>query len=76
MLLENHGFEVNKKQYNGKFNGVLGSLQIILNSGRRKRSDEGYLVNRFTVIFFHQIARVFNLIKQGDCIEIIATKKP
>jgi SAM-dependent methyltransferase len=74
ILLEKNNFEVDKIQYNGRFNGILGSIQIILNSKNKKKSDEGYFTNKFTILFFHQIARILNLIKQGDCIEIIATK--
>lgn len=75
ILLNKHGFEVKRIIYNGNFNGLLGSIQILLNRKNGKKSHEGRFTNFFTRILFNQIARLLNMFRLGDCIEIIAVKK-
>jgi SAM-dependent methyltransferase len=74
-LLRKQGFSVKRTIYNGNFNGILGSIQILLNSKTGKKSNEGMFTNAFTALVFHQLARFLNMLKLGDCIEIIALKK-
>jgi SAM-dependent methyltransferase len=74
-LLSKHGFSVKRTIYNGNYHGVLGSIQILLNSKSDMKSNEGVFSNFFTEIIFHQLARLLNILKLGDCIEIIAVKK-
>jgi ubiquinone/menaquinone biosynthesis C-methylase UbiE len=74
LLLKKNGFSVKRVVYNGNFNGLLGSIQILLNSRNKKNSEEGLFTNIFTRIIFHQIARFLNAFKMGDCIEIVAVK--
>ena len=75
MLLEAEGFKVEKVNYNSDYSGILGSTQIFLNRNTNKTSMEGWVFNNpFLRIFFHQIAKVLDLFKQGDVIEIVCTK--
>lgn len=75
-ILKKHGFAIEKVNYNGDFTGVLGSLQIYLNRNNGKKSEEGFFINN-TILraISHQIAKLLNLFKTGDAIEIICTKK-
>ena len=75
-ILEQNGFVIEKISYNGDFTGVLGSLQIYLNRKNNKKSEEGFFINSTSFrIISQQIARLLNLFKTGDAIEIICSKK-
>ncbi|MFD0939081.1 class I SAM-dependent methyltransferase [Pedobacter boryungensis] len=75
LLFESKGFKMEKVNYNGNVNGVLGSIQIFLNRNNKKSSSEGWLVNNLILkVITHQIAKFLNVIKLGDCIEIIFVK--
>jgi SAM-dependent methyltransferase len=75
-MLEKQGFTIEKVSYNGDFTGILGSLQIFLNRKNNKSSEEGRLINSmFLKTISHQLARFLNLLKKGDAIEIICSKK-
>ncbi|MGF7038579.1 class I SAM-dependent methyltransferase [Mucilaginibacter lappiensis] len=75
-MVEKHGFVVEKVSYNGDYAGVLGSLQIYLNRNNGKMSEEGFFIkNAFFRAVAHQIAKLLNLFKKGDAIEIICSKK-
>jgi SAM-dependent methyltransferase len=75
MLFESKGFKMEKVNYNGNVHGVLGSFQIFLNRHNKKSSMEGWVANNVIIkIIAHQIARLLNVIKQGDCMEIIFVK--
>ena len=74
-MLDKAGFKVVKILHVGNWQGILGSMQIFLNRNNGKTSLQGKLMNRFNIILSEQIARITNLIGQGDCIEIIAVKK-
>jgi SAM-dependent methyltransferase len=75
-LLTKHGFSVEKVYYNSTWAGILGSLQVYLYRNTTKLSSDGFL---FKVKLFKPLAgvmaRILNLLKRGDCIEIIASKK-
>lgn len=75
-ILSKNGFEVKKINYNSSYAGIIGSLQIYLNKKNKKSSHQGFIVNFFPFKFLASIiAKIENLFKIGDCIEIIAVKK-
>ncbi|MBB5439631.1 SAM-dependent methyltransferase [Pedobacter sp. AK017] len=74
-LFEAKGFKKEKVNYNGNLHGVLGSLQIYLNRNNKKSSSEGLLVNNILLkVVSHQVAKIFNLLKLGDCMEVTFIK--
>lgn len=75
-MLEKHGFSVDKVSYNGDFTGVLGSFQIFMNRNNHKKSEEGFFINNiFLRTIAHQWAKILNLFRAGDAIEIICSKR-
>lgn len=74
LLLEKNGFKVEKINYNSSALGILGSMQIALNTMRGIKHSKGMLLNKFFEVPVYQFARILNLIRVGDCIEIIAAK--
>jgi SAM-dependent methyltransferase len=74
LFVEQYGFKVKKISYNANWCGFMGSIQIMLNTKNNKKSDEGWFWNKFNKVFCHQIARLSNLFKQGDCMEITFIK--
>lgn len=74
-FLTENGFIVKRITYCGNSQGILGSLQIFLNRKNKKTSRQGIVSNIFTDIIATQIARIINILKAGDCIEIIAVKR-
>lgn len=70
-----HRFRDINVKYNSNYNGILGSIQIILNKNSDKKSHEGFVVTFFP---FKVLAGLFstflNIIKQGDCIEVVLVK--
>jgi len=74
-ILENNGFLVENVNYRGNCQGILGSVQIYLNRKNKKRSDEGLVSNLISEIIATFIARILNMLKIGDCIELVAVKK-
>jgi len=76
LLLQHHNFEVQEINYVSGTAGILGSLQIYLNRKNGKKSDEGSVVNSRVLRFFSRfIAKLENLCRTGDCIEVIAVKR-
>lgn len=75
-IIEKNNLKVDKVYYNSSWGGILGTIQILLNKNDGKPSSEGFIVNfkPFKIIAGF-LARFLNFIKQGDCIEIIATKQ-
>jgi SAM-dependent methyltransferase len=75
LLFESKGFKVDRVAYNGNLHGILGSLQIYFNRKNNKSSSEGFISNNFFLkAICHQLAKVFNFFKVGDCIEITFKK--
>jgi len=75
ILLEKKGFEITNITYKSNWQGLLGSIQIWLNDGRIKKSSEGLFINNFLMkVIFQQVARITNIFRIGDCIEITAVK--
>jgi SAM-dependent methyltransferase len=75
LFVEQYGFKVKKINYNGNWVSFVGGIQIIMNLKNKKKSNDGWFWNKFNKVFFHQIARVINFLKQGDCIEITFIKE-
>jgi len=74
LLLRKWGFQVTKVKYVGNWQGLLGSLKYLIESKYRLKLIDPIYNNRLFQIFFHQIARILNWIRLGDCIEIYAEK--
>jgi len=74
-LLAKHNFKNIKVNFNSNYNGILGSLQIFLNRNNGKMSNEGFIINFFPFrIFAGFLSKISNLLKKGDCIEVIFEK--
>jgi SAM-dependent methyltransferase len=74
-LLKRHGFVVQKVVYNSDFSGILGSLQIWLNRKNGRKSTEGLVFNnQLCRILCHWVAKLFDVLKLGDAIEINARR--
>jgi SAM-dependent methyltransferase len=75
-MLTKHGFLVEKVYHNSTWAGILGSLQVYFYRNSNKLSGDGFL---FKFKLFKPlagvVARFLNLIKRGDCMEIVASKK-
>lgn len=75
-LLERNNFSIEKVSYNGDYSGFIGSFQIYLNRKNGRMSDKGmFIQSPIMRAFSHQFAKFLNLIKVGDAMEIICTKK-
>jgi SAM-dependent methyltransferase len=74
-LLKKHGFCIERITYNSDFSGILGSFQIWLNRRNGKKSTEGWAINALWLrLTCHWTARLIDLIRCGDAIEITAVK--
>jgi SAM-dependent methyltransferase len=75
-LLESHNFVIESIKFNSDYSGILGSLQIYLNRKNGKLSNQGLIINnRLLVILAQYASKILDLLKLGDAIEIICTKK-
>lgn len=74
-MLNKHNFIVEKTIHNSTWAGILGSIQVYLNRNTNKLSGDGFLLKfkPFKPVA-GVFARLFNLLKMGDCMEIIAKK--
>lgn len=74
-LLEKQNFVVEKITYNSDYSGVLGSFQIWLNRNTSRKSIEGWAYNQKPLRLVSQwIAKILDVFKTGDAIEVIARK--
>jgi SAM-dependent methyltransferase len=74
-LISRNGLQVESLTYNSDFSGVLGSLQIWLNRNNGRRSTEGFVFNVLPIrILCHRVAKIFDACRQGDAIEVVASK--
>jgi SAM-dependent methyltransferase len=75
ILLERHGFRVERIIHNSEWSGLLGSLQIYLNRNDHTRTPEGRVVrNKLLRLPAFWLSKVLDFFGQGDCIEIICVK--
>jgi SAM-dependent methyltransferase len=74
--MERHGFKIEKIVHNSDYSGLLGSIQIWRNAKRGiRRSDGKIFHNKIIRLPAHYMAKFFDLIRAGDCIEVIASKR-
>lgn len=75
-MLQKNGFVVERVLFNSDYSGILGSLQIALNRNSQRLSTEGWVFNSYILrIFAQRIAKLFDLFRKGDAIEITACKE-
>jgi SAM-dependent methyltransferase len=77
-MLEKHGFRVQRVQYNSDGVSIFGSLKIYAHR-RRERwstslSGERLTESRLLVVVCHFIAKLLDVVRAGDAIEVIAVK--
>lgn len=74
-FLRSEGFEIEKVYYQSNYSSFLGSLQIFLSRKTTKKSTEGWLIrNPLLKLLSNGIARICDLMRRGDAIEVIATR--
>jgi SAM-dependent methyltransferase len=74
-LLRRSGFVCNRVYFNSNYASLLGSLQIYANRNNGRMSNEGWLLkNPVLIMVANILARVLDLVRQGDTIEVIAQK--
>jgi SAM-dependent methyltransferase len=72
-LLQEHGFEIVSFRTHSNFAGILGSLQMLINSRSGKLSDTGRLFrNPIAKLICHWAAKLTDLFSCGDCLEVTA----
>lgn len=75
-LLERNGFKVERIVHNSDYSGLIGSLQIYLNAKNGLNKSTGSLFfNHLVRLPAHYVSRLMDFLRQGDCIEVIASKK-
>lgn len=73
LLLERSGFEVVQVRYNAEFAGLLGSMQIWLNRNKQHRTSTGAVLGSWLLrLPALWLCRTLDLLRLGDCIEVIA----
>lgn len=76
LMLEKNGFTVERVNFSADYSGILGSIQIYFNRNTQKTTGEGFFINFPPfVILSHWIAKITNISKRGDAMEITAIKK-
>jgi SAM-dependent methyltransferase len=76
-LLEQQGFEVVRFRTNSNFAGMLGSMQMARNDRAGVYRDSGALFSNPVAMLLSQwLAKLGDLFSAGDCLEIIARKRP
>jgi SAM-dependent methyltransferase len=74
-LLNKHHFSAEKVTYNSDCSGIIGSSQIWLNRKNGRKSTQGAAINNpLLKVPGHWAAKVVDLFKLGDAIEITAVK--
>jgi SAM-dependent methyltransferase len=77
LMLEKNGFKVEKVRYNSNFGGTFGSLLLIMNSksGKMTMGTISNVLFILPMIIGHYLAKILDLFKLGDAIEIICVKE-
>lgn len=74
-LLVSAGFQVKSFKFNSDYAGITGSLQIFLNRKSSKNSNQGVVFqSKLIRVSSHFIAKLLDVIKLGDCVEVISIK--
>jgi SAM-dependent methyltransferase len=77
VLLESHGFAVERIRYYSDYTGLTGSTQIFVNRQLRPRRPTGPILSNWVLrVPAHYLCRLLDLVQLGDCIEVIAAKSP
>jgi SAM-dependent methyltransferase len=75
LIAERNGFMVRELRFNATFSGLAGSWQIARNSRDGVRSaDGGIFRNPAVKAACHVLAKLTNVLRSGDCIELICRK--
>lgn len=75
ILLERHNFQVENVYWNSDYASSVGSLQIRSNAKNGVVSSDGKLIrSKFAVLAGHVAAKISDLFRRGDCIEVIAVR--
>ncbi|MBD2201301.1 class I SAM-dependent methyltransferase [Calothrix sp. FACHB-1219] len=75
-MLKKHNFVIDKVNYNSDYSGILGSIQIFFNRNSARLSSEGIFIKNYVlVVLFYWIAKILDLFRVGDAIEITCHKK-
>jgi SAM-dependent methyltransferase len=74
-MLAQHGFRVMECFFNSNYASILGSVQIFANRKNRRPADGGSLLkNPLLIPPCHLLARLLDLVKAGDTIELICSR--
>lgn len=74
--MERHGFRIERIVHNSDYSGLLGSMQIWRNAkGGLRRSDGKIMSSKLMRLPAHYAAKFLDLLRAGDCIEVIASKR-
>lgn len=74
-LLRRTGLKVGRIYYQSNYSSILGSLQIYLNRNGSRKSTEGLLIrNPLLKVFANLLTKMCDFTRNGDAIEVIATK--
>lgn len=75
-LLNQHGFRVVESYFNSNYASILGSLQIFANRSNRRPASRGSLLKSALLIPpCHIAARLLDVFKAGDTIELICSRR-
>ena len=75
-MLNQHGFRVIHSYFNSNYASILGSLQIFANRKKRRPAVGGSLLkNPLLIPPCHLAARILDLFKSGDTLELICEKR-
>lgn len=75
LMLAKSGLTVVHVRHNSNFRGTVGSLQIRLNGRSGRPSDRGFLANKpGPKLAGQMVARGLDLVRHGDCIEVLARR--
>jgi len=75
-ILERNGFKVDRIVHNSDYSGLVGSRQIQVNAQKGvRRSDGSIMSSKILRMPAHYASKLADVIRRGDCIEVIASKK-
>lgn len=74
-MLERNGFRVERILHNSDYSGFMGSWQIKANAQAGIRAPTGRIFsNKVLRLPMHYVSKLLDQFRQGDCIEVIASK--
>lgn len=75
LLLRRNGFSIEKVNFTSDYSGILGSGQICLNRNTSQNSTGALISNPIFQIITQRMAKMLDVLKMGDAIEVIAQKR-